>query len=1153
MSEEVRIGVYVCKCGSNIASTIKCEEVTEYAKTLPNVAYAHTFKYSCSKPSQKKIQEDIKEHNLNRIVVSSCSPRMHEETFRKTVQAAGLNKYLFEMANIREHVSWVTDDIDKATIKAKDLVRMAVSRASLLQPLEPNVVSGFPKALVIGGGITGISSALSLADLEIDTILVEKLPTIGGKMAQLDKTFPTQDCSACILTPKMAEVADHPRVQLITNAEVTNVSGYVGNFDVEILQKALYIDPEVCTSCGDCTKNCPSEIISVFDEGLATHKATYMPFPQAVPQCYTIDKLGIPPCRDGCPADIHVQGYVNLIAMGKYKDALDLIREENPFPSICGKICVGHCESYCGRGEVDDPVSIRALKNFICEWERKELMNESKVEPIPKQFKEKIAVIGAGPSGLSSAWWLAKKGYKVTVYEMKDKAGGLLQYAIPDYRLPKDVLDHEIQRILDIGVELKTGVRVGQNAEITFDDLKKRGLLRRKGYDAVIIATGAIGSYELFVEGEDLEGVVPGLDFLKDVCDKKITNLKGKVGIIGGGNTAIDVARVAKRLGADEVKVLYRRSKMEMPAYQEEIDDAVEEGIILDTQVQIGKFIGKNNKLTALELLKTELEEPGPDGRRKAVCIEGSEYEEKFDHVYVAIGQFFDRSIIPEDMIDKSGNLIIDTKTLQSKTHQHIFCCGEFYYSPESVIEAIASGKWAAESVHRYIQGKDLYNGRPEQATTHSQIYKGRVRIGKVVDEIPIERANKIKRIPLPKEPIKERIDNCYLEVVQPYSEEDAKKEASRCLHCANCGVCKECVRACEAGAINHDALPTLYKEKVGTIIAATGFKAFNPKVIPQYHYKDPEYPDIITGMEFERLTNSAGPSEGKLTVPSTGKKPKTIAFVNCVGSRDKNYHEYCSRYCCTASIKHAFLMKNKYGSEVDTLLFYKDIRTFGKGYEELYNTSRSMGVEYVKGVPSEIKKDINGEQYFDIYHPDIGKSIRYRPDLIVLQTAMEPQDDAKKIGELLSCSMDKDGFFIEKHIKLGPVETASTGKLIAGACRGPIDITDSVSQGTAAALLAAKLIKSKSIEKEAIVAEVNHDVCSGCGSCVSTCAFGALSLVLNDKGHPRSEVNSILCEGCGVCAVTCPSNAIVMNHYSDKQIEAMIENAFKESLTPAP
>ncbi|MHA1842601.1 MAG: FAD-dependent oxidoreductase [Candidatus Heimdallarchaeota archaeon] len=1151
MSEEIRIGVYICKCGSNIASIVDCEAVTEYASKLPHVAYAHTFKYSCSKPSQKQIQEDIVEQKLNRIVVSSCSPRMHEETFRKTVQNAGLNKYLFEMANIREHVSWVTDDPVKATEKAKDLVRMAVSRAALLQPLEPNVVSGVPKALVIGGGISGISSALALADLNIDTVLVEKEPTIGGVMAKLDKTFPTQDCSACILTPKMADVIDHPHIKLYTKSEVTNVSGYVGNFDVDILLHPRYIDPEKCTACGDCAINCPSEIISSFDEGLVTHKATYIDFPQAVPQCYSIDKLGIPPCRDGCPADIHVQGYVNLIAIGKFEEALNLIREENPFPSICGKICVGHCETECGRGLVDDPVSIRALKNFICEEERKEI-DHKKVEPVEKIYKEKIAIVGAGPSGLSSAWWLAKKGYKVTVYEMKEKAGGLLQYAIPDYRLPKDVLDYEIQRILDLGVELKTGFTVGQGSDLTFDDLKKRGLLRRKGFDAVIVSTGAVGSNKLFIDGEDLDGVLPGLEFLKAVCDKKITELKGRVGIVGGGNTAIDAARVAKRLGAD-VTVLYRRSKKEMPAYQDEIDDAIEEGIDVQIQVQISKIIGKNGKLIAAELLKTKLGEPGPDGRRKASIVEGSEYTENFDHIYVAVGQYFDRSIIPDDMMDKKGNLIIDAMTLQSNAHPHIFCCGEFYYSPESVIEAIASGKWAGESAHRYLRGEDMYVGRPEEALTHSDIYKGRVRIGEVITDIPVERANKVKRIPLPKEPVEARLNSCYLEVIKPYSEEDAMREASRCLHCANCGVCKECVRACEALAINHDQLPEIIHDKVGAIVVATGFKSFDPSVIPTLHYKEPGYEGVISGLEFERLTNSAGPTEGQIIIPNTDKKPKSIAFINCVGSRDKHYHEYCSRYCCTASIKQAFLMKDKYGSDMETLLFYKDIRTFGKGYEELYNRSRSKGVEYIKGVPSEIRKDLDGSLYFDIFNVDLDKIIRYRPDLIVLQTAMVPNDDAKKIGELLSCSMDKDGFFIEKHIKLAPVETASAGKFIAGACRGPIDITDSVSQGYAAAILAAKLIMSKSIEKEAIVSEVQKDVCSGCGSCVSTCVYQALSLYVDEEGHTKSQVNSILCEGCGACAATCPSNAIIMNHFTNDQIEAMIQTAFKETESPAP
>ncbi|OQD59404.1 heterodisulfide reductase, subunit A [Methanobrevibacter arboriphilus JCM 13429 = DSM 1125] len=290
-NEEPRIGVYVCHCGVNIGGVVDVPAVAEYAKTLPNVVIAKDYKYYCSDPGQQVIQDDIKEHNLNRVVVAACSPRLHEPTFRRCIREAGLNQFLFEFANLREHDSWVhMGEPEAATEKAKDLTRMAVAKARLLEPLEASVVSVDNKAMVIGGGVAGIQSALDLADMGFQTYMVEKQPTIGGRMGQLDKTFPTLDCSMCILAPKMVDVGKHENIELLTYSEVREVDGYIGNFKVKVERKPRYIDEELCVGCGSCVEVCPIEMPNYFDEGIGMVKAAFIPFPQAVPLCATIDK-----------------------------------------------------------------------------------------------------------------------------------------------------------------------------------------------------------------------------------------------------------------------------------------------------------------------------------------------------------------------------------------------------------------------------------------------------------------------------------------------------------------------------------------------------------------------------------------------------------------------------------------------------------------------------------------------------------------------------------------------------------------------------------------------------------------------------------------------------------------------------------------------
>lgn len=311
-SEELRIGVFVCDCGLNIAGSVDTEKVRESAEKLDGVVVSVRNKYTCADPGQEEIKRCIREYSLNRVVVASCTPRMHESTFRNCVAQAGLNPYLFEMASIREHCSWVhLHDREAATDKAKDIVKIAVSRARLLQPQEETKIPITDKALVIGGGVAGIQAALDLADAGHQVYLVEKAASVGGIMAQLDKTFPTMDCSICVLGPKMMDVGRHHQITLMTYSQIEAISGYVGNFTVRVRKKARYVDETVCNSCGRCAEVCPVVVPDEFQQGFSSRKAAYIPFPQAVPSSYLIDMehcLGNSPitcgkCVDVCEKD----------------------------------------------------------------------------------------------------------------------------------------------------------------------------------------------------------------------------------------------------------------------------------------------------------------------------------------------------------------------------------------------------------------------------------------------------------------------------------------------------------------------------------------------------------------------------------------------------------------------------------------------------------------------------------------------------------------------------------------------------------------------------------------------------------------------------------------------------------------------------------
>ena len=658
-----RIGVFVCWCGSNIAGTVDVQAVSDALKHEPGVVFSTNYQYMCSQAGQNMIKDAIAEHKLTGIVVCSCSPRMHEATFRKTAAAAGLNPYMVEIANIREQCSWVHKDIPTGTEKAIILGKAAVAKVNLNTPLTPGESPVTKRALVIGGGIAGIQTALDIADAGFPVDSVEKKPTIGGKMAQLDKTFPTLDCAACILTPKMVDVAQNDKIRIFSYSEVTAVKGFVGNFDVTIKKKARFVNEDICTGCGACVDKCPQKKVpNEFNLGMDNRRAIYIPFAQAVPKVATID------------AD-----YCNMLKNGK-------------------------------------------------------------------------------------------------------------------------------------------------------------------------------------------------------------------------------------------------------------------------------------------------------------------------------------------------------------------------------------------------------------------------------------------------------------------------------------CGVCS---KVCAAGAIDYKQKDEFIEEKYGAIVVATGFNPISMEKFDEFAYSQSK--DVITSLEFERLTNAAGPTAGKLLRPSDGKHPHTIVFVQCVGSRcascAEKGKEYCSKICCMYTAKHAMLTRDKY-PDTDVYVFYIDVRTPGKNFDEFYRRAvEEYGVHYIKGMVGKVtpegdKLKVQASDLLD------NQQLHIDADLVVLAAAIEPDQSARPLATMLTASMDTNDFFTEAHPKLRPVESPTAGVFLSGACQGPKDIPETVSQAGAAASKVIGLLAKDKLTGNPCIASSNELMCNGCSTCERVCPYGAITYADKEFRMPNrtvairrvAQVNPAVCQGCGACTVACPSGAMDLRGFASAQIIAEVD-----------
>jgi len=837
-------------------------------------------------------------------------------------------------------------------------------------------------------------------------------------------------------------------IELLTNTEIFDLKGSEGRFSVRVRQKPRYIDLSKCTSCGDCAKVCPVQLSNEYDEGLSDRKAAYKLYPQAIPGAFAIQKADKAPCRLACPAGINVQGYVQMVKEGKYKEALQIIMDELPLPGVLGRICPHPCEDACRRCEVDAPVAIRDLKRLAADmFDPREI--EVKCLPVRA---ERVAIIGSGPAGLSCAYHLARKGIQATIFEALPEPGGMLRVGIPEHRLPRDVLDRDIEIITNLGVEIKTNTPLAPG--LTVDDLLG------DGYQAVYLALGAHKGIDLGVPGEKADGARQGVDFLREVNLTGKAPVGKKVAIIGGGNVAIDVSRSAVRLGADEVNIIYRRTRTEMPAWEEEIQAAEAEGVKITYLSAPQEVIAQDGRVVGLRCIRMELGEPDSSGRRRPVPVPGSEYALEIDQLIPAIGQRPDLSAL-EDIsglgFSRWGTVETDPVTYATN-REGVFAGGDLQTGPWVAIGAVAAGREAAESVLRYLDGKDMAAARETVAVENPE-YR----------PVPVDEPVN-NRTRMPELSITERTGN-FNEVEIGFGEEAGKKEAGRCLNCGYCCECFQCVEACKADAVNHDDKPVKLTIEAGSIIMCPGSETFSPEPLEDlYHYKS--HPNVLTSLEFERILSASGPTMGHLVRPSDKKEPTKIAWLQCVGSRDTNRcgNGYCSSMCCMYAIKEAVIAKEHSNDPLDTAIFFMDMRTFGKDYEKYYNRANEKhGVRFVRSRIHTIDP-ISGSDDILIHYTDEDGTLHMESfDMVVLSVGLKVSEGVTALAERLGVELNEYNF--AKTSPFAPVQTTRKGIYACGIFQGPKDIPSSVIEASAAACSAGIMLnesrwtKTRSIE----------------------------------------------------------------------------------------
>jgi heterodisulfide reductase subunit A len=901
--------------------------------------------------------------------------------------------------------------------------------------------------LVIGGGIAGQEAALNLANMDYKVLLVEKGLSIGGKMIQLSKVFPTLDCAACITTPKMSETARHKNIRLLLNSDIESIKKQTEDFEINVTKHPRYVIPETCTGCQECEQACPEVRPDEYNMNLAGRKVAYIPFSLANPRIAVIDRQDTSaPCIAACPGGVKPYGYITLVRNGQYEEAMKLHMEDVPIPGSLGRACYAPCEGDCTRSNLEAPVDIRRIKRFFAE----DYYSKYPAPPsviIEKKSGKRVAVVGSGPAGLTAAYFLALKGHDVKIFEAAPELGGMLKLTLPEYRLPNKVVDRDIQNIVSLGVDFEVNRKISHLAD-----------LKNEGFDALFVSVGTHETTSMKIEGSNLLGIVSCLDFLRESKIGKKTDLTGKkVMVIGGGNTAMDASRTAVRLGASSVKIIYRRSREEMPAWKVELKETIEEGVILDVLCNPVKFVGQNGILNQVKLIRMKLGAPDDSGRRSPIEIKGSEYTEEVDFVIEAIGLQPTTSIFKSELeLAKNGRIKVNEKTLQTST-QWIFAGGDAVIGSSTIIEAVGQGKKAASYIDKYLNNENL------------EEFEFGDKLTAVDKKNILGRENILHRPALDDNlrPVVERIRD-FKDIEYTFTEEQVKQSTARCLDCSNCRECHQCVSACPANAIDFSQREENISAKANSIIVSSGFHLFNADGKPQYG--SVKFANVIDSLQMDRLIAPTRPFNNVLR-PGDGKVPGNIAYVLCTGSRDSSLENFrscsmaavnnqiCSQICCMHSIKQAQLLMGALPM-ADITIYYIDIRAFGKGYEEFYQQSKSMGVNFVKGKVARIREeDKTGDLILRFENIETGQVNEVKHDLVVLSVGVQPNNEIIKAFKNSRLELDEFSFIKQVDVLTSPSKTTIEGVFVAGTAAGPMDIPDSIlSAGCAASSVASYL-----------------------------------------------------------------------------------------------